>query len=235
MNRFTLSCLILICLSLACGSSSLPPILGGSTPVPTPVPLPPEELMSYRVPLYTIALEPGARVPGTQLEYVGRSGEFYQVKIDGLVTNKRSGDSFTWRGVTAPAVYTVYNLRLVTEFLGGLTAAGTVDVMVLNPRPATLAPTALPTRPANYNNIPVSYTIARGEMIPGTTLQFINVLDNQAQIGGRAGYPYVAVADSLDWLGTLQNNVIVRYALRVVRIDPEFIRVDGIVEIWLTD
>lgn len=77
-------------------------------------------------------------VPGTQLEYVGAVGDTYQVKIDGLATNKRGGDSFRWRGVTAPGVYTVYNLRLATELFGGLTAAGTVDVMVLNPTPMAL-------------------------------------------------------------------------------------------------
>ncbi|MCL4868422.1 MAG: hypothetical protein KJ063_05615 [Anaerolineae bacterium] len=235
MHRLTLPFLMLLLLSLACGSSSLPSLVGGSTPVPTPVPIPPDELVAYRVPLYTVALQPGTTVPGTFMEYVGRSGEFYQVKIDGLVTNKRAGDSFTWRGVRAPSVYAVYNLRLATEIFGGLTAAGAVEVMVFNPRPTTLPPTALPTRPPDYNNIPISFTVPRGEIIPGTTLQFINVVDNQAQIGGRAGYPYVAVADSLDWLGTLRENVTVRYSLRVIRIDPEFIRVDGTMEMWLTE
>ena len=234
MKRFLLPFLILLGLSLACGTSSLPPLIGGGTPEPTPIPIPLDQLMSYRVPLYPISLEPGEVVPGTQLEYVGAVGDTYQVKIDGLATNKRGGDSFAWRGVTAPGVYTVYNLRLATELFGGLTAAGTVDVMVLNPTPMALDATLLPARAADYSNILVSYTVAPGSMIPGTSLQFVNVLNEQAQIGGRTGYPYVAVADSLDWLGQLRDNVIARYTLRVTRIEDSELRADATVELWVT-
>ena len=75
MKRFLLPFLILLGLSLACGTSSLPPLIGGGTPEPTPIPIPLDQLMSYRVPLYTISLEPGEVVPGTQLEYVGAVGD----------------------------------------------------------------------------------------------------------------------------------------------------------------
>lgn len=71
-------------------------------------------------------------------------------------------------------------------------------------------------------------------MIPGTSLQFVNVLNEQAQIGGRTGYPDAAVADSLDWLGQLRDNVIARYTLRVTRIEDSELRADGTVELWVT-
>jgi hypothetical protein len=233
MRRLLLPLLILLCFTVGC--DALPPILGGSTPEPTALPISPDELLTYRVPLYTISLQPGDTVPGTQLQYVGRSGDVYQVKIDGLATNKRGGDSFAWRGITAPGVSTVYNLRLTTELFGGLTAAGTVDVMILNPTPTAIDASLLPAGPADYSNILVSHTIPQSGIIPGTTLQFVGVTNGQAQIGGRTGYPYVSVADSLDWLGRLRDNVIVRYSLRITRIEADALRTDGTVELWILD
>ena len=233
MKRFSLSFFILVLLTLACGTSDLPPLIGGGTPEPTAVPISPDELLTYRVPLYTISLSPGETVPGTQLQYVGKAGDVYQVKIDGLATNKRGGDSFAWRGIVAPGVLTVYNLRLGTELLGELPAAGTVDVMVLNPTPTAVDITLLPTRPADYSNILTSHIVPLQGTVPGTTLQFLGVVNGQAQIGGRTGYPYVAVADSLDWIGKLRDNVFVRYTLRVTRIDVAELRLDGTVELWI--
>lgn len=234
MKRLLTFMLLLLSLLLlaGCDGSIIPPLLGGSTPAPTTVPISPDELISYRA-VYTVSLAPGEQVPGAQLEYVGRADNVYQVKIDGLVTNKRIGDSFAWRGIAAPGVFTAYNLRIGTEVLGELAAAGTVDVMVLNPNPTTLDASLLPARAPDYSGIIASYTTPKGATIPGTTLQFVDVVSGQAQIAGRVGYPYVAVADSLDWLGQLSNNVIVRYNLRVSRIDTESIRTDGTVDIWL--
>lgn len=224
--------LVVLFLLTGCDGSIIPPLLGGSTPEPTTMPISPDELISYRA-VYTVLLAPGEKVPGAQLEYVGKADNVYQVKIDGLVTNKRIGDSFAWRGIAAPGVFTAYNLRIGTEVLGELAAAGTVDVMVLNPTPTALDASLLPARAADYSGIIATYTTLKGATIPGTTLQFVEVVSGQAQIAGRVGYPYVAVADSLDWLGQLNDNVIVRYNLRVSRIDTESIRTDGTVDIWL--
>jgi len=232
MRRLLLPLLLLFFI-VAC--DALPPILGGSTPEPTALPISLDELLTYRVPLYTISLQPGDTVPGTQMQYIGRNGDVYQVKIDGLATNKRGGDSFVWRGITAPGVPTVYNLRLTTELFGGLTAAGVVDVMILNPTPTAIDASLLPAGPADYSNILVSHTIPQSGIIPGTTLQFVGVTNGQAQIGGRTGYPYVAVADSLDWLGRLRDNVIVRYSLRITRIEADTLRTNGTVELWILD
>lgn len=233
MKRLSLPFLFLVLLVMACGTSDLPPLIGGGTPEPTTVPISPDEMLTYRVPLYTISLSPGEIVPGTQMQYIGKANDVYQVKIDGLTTNKRGGDSFTWRGIIAPGVLTAYNLRLGTELLGELPAAGTVEVMVLNPTPTAIDITVLPTRPADFSNILSSHVVPLQGMIPGTTLQFLNVLNGQAEIGGRTGYPYVAVADSLDWVGKLRENVIVRYAFRVTRIEANELRLDGTVELWI--
>jgi hypothetical protein len=68
----------LLLTTLAC---ALP--TGGSTgPLPTPTPQ--GDSLELLIPAFTFNMEPGDVIPGTRLEYLGKSGDVYEVAIDGV-------------------------------------------------------------------------------------------------------------------------------------------------------
>ncbi|MCB8942662.1 MAG: hypothetical protein H6658_02685 [Ardenticatenaceae bacterium] len=228
--------LLIILTTLACTI----PGRGSSGPAATPTPM--GDTLIFKIPVYTYNLEPGGIVPGTRLEYVGRDEGIYNVKIDGLPASKRTGDSFIWNGIMAPGVHGSYNLRITTAILGGLPVGGPVDLTILNPNP--IERTALPLNEEiflAYNNILVNYIIPQGRQIPGSTLIFEGIVTQGegeqatqlAQLSGLTGYPYLAIGDSLVWMGNLRDNVVVRYNLRALAINDNGLRLDGTAELWI--
>ena len=215
--------------------------LGSSGPPPSPTP--PGDTLSYTIPAYTINLAPGDTVPRTRLQYVERRDEGYLVKIDGLEATKRTGDSFFWSGVIAPGVYANYKLRLTTAVFGNLPAAGPVEIIIFNPEPMEVAlPAELSSNPATYSNIVVNYQVPPGMTIPGSTLVYegqITQGEGQqaaelAWLTGLSGYPYLALGDSLVWVGRLRDNVYVRYSMRVTTMNEYGLRLSGTAELWIT-
>ncbi len=211
--------------------------IGGSSPPATATPL--GDTLSFTMPAYTISLEPGERVPGTRLEYVGRQGDAYQVSIDGLSATKRTGDSFIWNGVLAPGVNASFNLRLITAVFGPLPVAGPVTITVFNPQPVEQAMPVAVAADLTFNNIVVNYSVPAGRVIPGTTLIYegmvaqseTNRASLQARLSGLSGYPFLALGDSLLWTGRLRDNVIIRYSLRVASITEQGLRLAGTAEL----
>jgi hypothetical protein len=201
------------------------------------------DTLSYTIPAYTINLSPGDFVPGTRLQFIDRTAEGYQVKIDGLDATKRTGDSFFWSGVIAPGVFANYNLRLTTAVFGSLPAAGPVEIIIFNPDPQEAAlPQELVARSADYNSILVNYQVPPGMTIPGSTLVYEGqVKQGEGQqaaelawLTGLSGYPYLALGDSLVWTGQVRDNVYVRYSLRVTTMNEYGLRLSGTAELWIS-
>jgi hypothetical protein len=225
--------------ALACQLPSLPLIGDGPSATPTPM----GDTLILTVPVYRISLDPGDTVPGAKLTYVGKNNNAYDVIIDDLPATRRTGDSFSWYGVVAPGVIANYNLRLTTTLLGRLVAAGSVTLNVFNPAPQPVA--AAPTTFAlSYSSIAVQYWVPAGSSIPGTALVYERTVEpggaegvaqSMAQLSGIQGYPYFAVGDSIVWLGTLRDNVTIRYSLRVTGLDEDGLRVAGTADLWLAD
>ena len=236
---------MLVFTTLACSLPEVPfePGLPGVV-APTPVgsPTPPGDTISYLVPAYARSLQPGESIPGTQLTYVGRAGDAYEVQIGGQRALKRSGDSFYWSGVIAPGVFANFNLRLTASLFGGLPVGGPVELIVLFPQPQPLAMAEEPQSQLHFGNIVIDYRVPLNMNVPGTALTYQGLEDqglgNQtttlARIGGLYGYPNVAVGDSLIWTGLLRENVVIRYNLRAVSFDEEAIRFVGTGELWIT-
>jgi hypothetical protein len=221
----------------------IPLNLAPASPTPELAPTPEGDTLSFLMPAHAITLRPGESVPGTRLMYVGRSDDAYEVSIDGSTVPKRQGDSFFWSGVVAPGVYGNYNLRLTTSLFGGLPVAGPVELVVLYPNPLELTSSEnLDTR-LHYNNIVLDYRVPVGSAIPGTMLHFEGIetqglgdrANELARLGGRDGYPYIAVGDSLVWIGKLRENVAIRYNLRVLSLDESIIHLVGTGELWITN
>lgn len=226
---------------LILSACSLVPGLGPSGPPPSPTP--PGDTLSYTIPAYTINLSPGDGVPGTRLQYIERGDGGYLVKIDGLEATKRIGDSFFWSGVIAPGVFANYNLRLTTDVFGKLPAAGPVEIIVFNPEPMESAlPAELAAASPTYNNILVNYQVPPGMIIPGSTVVYEGMVaqgegqqaTQLAWLTGLSGYPYLALGDSLVWVGRVRENVYVRYSLRVTTLNEYGLRLSGTAELWIS-
>ncbi|MBE2201611.1 MAG: hypothetical protein IAE79_23575 [Anaerolinea sp.] len=227
--------LLLVVASLACV------VPGTDPPAPAATPTPLGDTLSFKIPAYTYSLAPGETIPGTQLRYVERSGDAYKVTIDGLEAIKRIGDSFLWDGLIAAGVYANYNLRLTTAVFGSLPAAGSVEITLFFPQPVALE--ALPNldNALSFRNTVVNYQVPVGYPIPGTSLIYAAFVEqgegNQttrlAQLTGLAGYPYLAVGDSLLWRGKLLDNVIVENSLRVISINEDGLRLVGGANLWI--
>ena len=192
-----------------------------------------DDSATFKIPAYTFDLEPGSTVPGSQLNYVGKSGDLYEVTINGEPAQKRDGDSFIWNGIVAPSVFANYNLRLLAVF-GTLRAVGSVDVTVLNPVPTAL--TAMPDWPnaIQYDNIILTHSVPVGETIPGTTLVYDGVSTqgdvSSARLTGLTGHPLFATGDSITWIGTLQQNVAIRYTFRVATFNENSLQLGATAE-----
>ncbi len=237
--------LMLGSLALACSMPDLPaiPFIQSTEPEPVvdPMPTPVGDTLSFLVPAYAKNLDPGETVPGTRLTYVGRSGNDYEVLIDGQTAFKRTGDSFFWSGVVAPGVFGNYNLRLTASLFGGLPVAGPVELILFNPEPLELPSDTEPDARLHFGNLVIDYTVPAGVSVPGTTLLFAGVetqgIGEQskqlARFAGLKGYPNLAVGDSLVWMGRLRENVLVRYNLRVLSFDDSTIHLVGTGDLWI--
>ncbi|MCA9898565.1 MAG: hypothetical protein KC433_10280 [Anaerolineales bacterium] len=193
-----------------------------------------DDSATFGIPTYTFDLEPGSTVPGSQLTYVGKSGDLYDVTINGGVAQKRGGDSFIWDGIVAPGVHANYNLRLL-EVFGTLRAGGIVEVTVLNPVPTALS--LMPEWPnaIRYNNILLTHSVAVGETIPGTTMVYDGVSTqggvSSARLTGLTGHPLFATGDSITWIGNLRENAAIRYTFRVATFSENSLQLAGTAEL----
>jgi hypothetical protein len=226
MRRTFVLSLILSLVLASCALQRLNP-----TPIPSPTPV--GDTLTYLVPLFNVTLSPGDYVPGTQLRYLRKNGDAYDVTIDGLAATKRTADSFNWQGVVAPGVVSRYSLRLTPAFGDRLIAAGLVNVSVLNPVPVSLQGTTPVTSTLHYGGIIDRFVVPVGSVVPGTTIIYEGQAQEGVQLGGTGGYPYFAQGDSVIWLGRLRENVLLRYDLRVEGYDENNLRLIGTAELWV--
>jgi hypothetical protein len=201
--------------------------------VSQPANSPPRDYLTYQTFTYRVALNPGERVPGTNLTYIGPRDRLYEVEINGQRAVKSGGDSFNWEGVINAGVAGDFDLRLSPQLLGDMLAVGTVELAVLNPVPREAT---LPTDSTNWYAFPemiVDVSVPISQTIPGTTLIYEGLEPQGAKLGNTAGYPYLAQADSLRWTGRLSTNAYVRYNLRVVSMSDQALRMAGVAEVWV--
>ncbi len=229
--------LMFTAVSLACGVPS--PLGPSNTPVPTATP-PGDMLIFNKVsPTYIANLSPGEKVPGTQMEYIGKTADGgYEVSINGNRSVKRSGDSLIWSGIIAPGTHGQFNLRISADLLGELPVAGSASITVFNPEPFSLVAIPNDTNGLSFTNILLNYNIATGKTIPGTTLTY----DGVAQQGGidvaqisspSTGMSYHAQGDSVVWTGKLRENVFIRYDLRTISYDAEDLLLGGTADLFI--
>jgi len=180
---------------------------------------------------YRAVLDAGDSVPGAQLQYVGQDDDGIHVRIDGEEAYKKTGDSFNWSGSPAAGVELDYKLRVVGVVLNVFQAWGDVDITILDPDPVV---TELPEdAPLTFTAAVATYSVAKGDSIPGTTCTYLGKSAKGAEFGGVEGYAYREIADSLDWSGRVRDNVYVDLTLRISSIREDEVTLVGTAAIWI--
>lgn len=178
----------------------------------------------------TVTIQKNGQLPGTNIGYQGMSQEGANVLIDGQQALKRRGDSLDWQGRLYEGVDADLNLRVLWYTEDSLRLVGTAKVVVANsnPRPVPIVTTS----PIKYSG-PVAYGLAKGAVIPGSTLTYEGKTEDGAKLGGISEYPYRKEGDSILWEGELRPGVYSELNLRVVQYDDNSLRVVGLVTLWV--
>jgi len=177
------------------------------------------------------AVPMGQNLTGTDIRYVGYSDAGAQVLIGDQQAVKKPGDSLDWSGTPVPGVDVVLSQRILTANAERLQTVGTVRVTIQNVSPQA-AP--FPDKPTFSYKVAITYTVKKGEMIPGTLVTFKGKTDQGAELAGVSGYPYRKLGDSIGWTGRLRANAYLDTTLRVIAYADEFIQVGGLATIGLT-
>lgn len=209
------------------GCALLPGTEGETT---TPSPESSGNQVVYAAP-YRAVLGEGEGVPGASLEYVGQEESQIHVRIDGEDAYKKIGDSFNWLGSPAAGVDLHFKLRVMGVYVEVFQAWGEVEIIVSDPAPAVAD---LPeSAPLVYHAAIASYTVAKGDIVPGTAYTYLGKTEKGAEFGGLDGYAFREVADSLDWSGRVRENVYVDLTMRVRSIEEDEVSLIGTATVWI--
>ena len=227
---FYISLIILAGLLLAgCGSTTTTASPTVTPSIATPLSAVQQtDVLKYVTNTYNTLVAPGNNyVPATQIRYVQKVQDQFELNIDGLQAFRRNGDSIVWNGLVAPGLRTDYQLVLAASSENNLFTQGTVKIDVFNPTPVEL--TGFPTlsNPRVFSNLLLQYTVQQGQAIPGTTLVFDGLTDQGVRFSGTSQYPYYTLGSSLTYIGGLRSNVFVRYDLVLVGVVDNGLQVTG--------
>ncbi len=177
-----------------------------------------------------IGIAQGEFLPGTDIQYVGKSEEGARVSIGGQQALKKPGDSLNWKGNLAEGVATDLSLRVVLITEDKLHVAGSAEVAIADPVPQPALPNEL--APIHYK-LPVAHRIKKGAAIPGTVFIYAGKTDQGAHLANIEGYPYREVGDSIVWKAQIKDGVWLELLLRTVLITDTTLNVAGTADLWI--
>lgn len=169
----------------------------------------------------------GQTLPGTNVRYARETPDGAELWIDDQRAVKKIGDFVGWQGYLGRDFQAKLGLRVVYYTADKVQLAGTADLTITNANPT---PAVFPENPVVAYRVPVTYNIARGDAVPGTSLTYEGKTEQGARIGGLppGDYPYRQAADSLVWSGRLADGALLRVDLRVVIFTEQRIQLAGI-------
>jgi len=200
-------------------------LLGGCTAGSSKAP----DTLRYELPT-AISIDVGQALPGTQIIYEGQGENGANVLINGQRALKRKGDSLYWKGDLADGVNADLRLRVAWYTDDVLYVVGTSRIDVQHVRPQA---SQIPTSSDVKFGGAAAYRVRRGNAIPGSTVTFEEKMPDEARLGGIADYPYRKAGDSVFWEGMLREGVYIRLDLRLLQYDTSYMRVGGLVTLWI--
>ena len=204
-----------------------------ASPTPPPAPTPVGNTLEFVVPQYPIELQMGQFIPGTTMQFIGKNGDNYSLKINGQSAESRVGNTWQWQGVIAPGV--IGNYQLVLQRANAddrLVANGQVFLTVLQPSPVEMVEPQRTDIPLKFSGIKVNEITPANVTIPGTSLIYVaQSADGQIQFSGTNNYPLTAIGNTTSWRGLLRPNVYINNDLKVVGLETYGLRVTGSAEL----
>lgn len=184
------------------------PIIGSGPAAPTP-----SRQITYEGAV-TLNVQAGKQLAGTGVVYQGKAPDGRAiVMIDGLQGLKSTADSVRWSGALVLFSLVELNLRVVTYDESSMNLAGTIRIVVQEPNPVPADPAK---NPMAAFTIPLTYTINKGGVIPGTNVTYDGAESGGAKFQNLDQIPYRERFDSVVWQGRLRERVSVRYELRLL-------------------
>jgi hypothetical protein len=177
-----------------------------------------------------VSVDQGEFLPGTDIQYLGRSEKGAEVSIGGQMAVRKMGDSLDWRGDMVRGVSVDQTLRVALITDGALHNIGTVRLIITNP---TAEPGPVDRSAPVHYKLPVGYHVETGGTIPGTTLTYMGRTEEGAELGNVEGYPYRKLGDSILWQGTLKQGLWLELELRAALITDQQLDVVGTADLWL--
>lgn len=174
---------------------------------------PPPNTLVYDAPT-SLTVKNGTVLPGTPIGYGGKTQTgAAKVLISGQVAAKQIGDSMDWQGTPVPNTNLTLNMRVVSFDNQAVNFVGTAH-LELTKVSAQAVGTQAPTR--LEFNAPVTYSLNKGDMIPGSKISYLGLSNDGAQFGGIEGYSYRKTLDSLQYTGRLNPKVTLKLDLRIL-------------------
>lgn len=177
-----------------------------------------------------VRLRAGETLAPTDIVFVGVADGRGQFIIDGMRATRQIGDSLDWDGEPLPGVRLSLRLRVVWYPGQEAQLAGTVRIEIDGAQ--AVAGDVDEEAPIRYR-VPVTYRVARGAAIPGTTVIYNGESERGAELQGLNEYPYRKIADSILWEGYLRPDVGLSMNLRVAYFNASSLEVAGVATVVL--
>jgi hypothetical protein len=175
-------------------------------------------------------IDKGQFLPGTEIQYLGKTEKGAQVSIDGKETKKKVGEPLEWKEelVHNVTVDQTYQITAITE--DTLYTEGTVRIIVSNANPL---PEPLNTDAPVHFQLPAGYHVEKGTTIPGTDITYLGQIDEGAHLNNIEDAPYPQVGDSISWTGTLREGVWLQLDLQIEALTDSQLDVLGTATLWI--
>lgn len=172
----------------------------------------------------------GEFLPGTDIQYLGKTEDGARVAIGGEQALKKTGDSLNWEGdlLDGVAVDLALRVTLITET--DMRIVGTVQIAISDPAPQVEPVNT--SAPISYK-VPVAYHVEKDGTIPGSVITYLAKTDEGAELGNIEGYAYRRLGDSITWKGLLRDRVWIELDLRTVLVTDDALDVAGTAELWI--
>jgi hypothetical protein len=173
----------------------------------------PVNRLTYDAPV-SLTIKTGATLPGTTLGYSGKSETgAAKVTIASQLAIKQVADTVDWQGAPVSNV----NLKLTTRVASfddqALTLVGTAHIEIINIK---VTPGGSPGTAMLEFSSPVTFSLKKNDLIPGSILAYAGATPDGAQFLGVEGYPYRKQFDSLQYVGRVAPQVFLKLDLRVL-------------------
>lgn len=182
-------------------------------------------------------IKAGERVPGTDYTLVSSGNGVATFEVIGMQSPRGVGDSVDFDGAWPNLAGSQYAARMRIYTIGNNTVrlAGVHQLTIPNIQPVmdSPLPEGFVLRFPFTDGVEIGVGNPGDDVIAGTTLGYLGRYDRGAQIVGLGPnvFPYRSVADSIEWMGTLRNDVGAEYDLRVLNYGRDSMRVGGTVAV----